>query len=705
MSLFFSAPWMLVSVGAAAIPVILHFLFRQRARRVVFSSLRLLQDCRVQVVRRVRFQEALLMLVRALTLAAAALAFAHPVLRFSGAAPPLLGGRAAAAVVLDDSYSMRHRFNGVTAFERGQQKAAGLLRELKPGDRAAFICGLPVGGTPKLTDDLSLPRRAVEAAAPSYGANDLASAIQVAAGLVASATEPNREVHVFTDLQRTAVEQILSSPTCLRTLARARCAVQFTDVGASGPRPNIAVTEVTLASDRKSAAVTLRSFGPSPRRARVRITSGSAELGASEVQLPPRGSAVCRVPLANRASARTLAEARAPADELAADDLRYLSLPGRQAIRVLCLSGGGNRGSVLFVATALAPPGARSPAEVTLAPAAGLSGQDLRRWEVVVLADAVVDGQGWARLQAFVEDGGGLLALLGPAAARAAYTGAAPSVLPAGSFLRSWGSRGNPLRWSGFSPSHPVFQSLLEARGVGLDEVHFYSAQELRLEPGVARVLARFQHGAPALVERDVGRGRVMVLASACDTEAGDFVLHPAFVPWLHGAVWHLAEGSRSQESVLVGQPVFLPAQPADVGGRRLVTGPAGRVLSLTVRIYGRRPGLLLPPLSLPGEYRISAPEQPARAEGHLIANLDPAESDLAPASGEDLLRLRRAIPGAVIERPGGAVLAAAGRRGVPLWRMLLVMAVALAALDFALAQRLAARSHPRRTPQELFGR
>ena len=51
--------------------------------------------------------------------------------------------------------------------------------------------------------------------------------------------------------------------------------------------------------------------------------------------------------------------------------------------------------------------------------------------------------------------------------------------------------------------------------------------------PG-AQVLARFDDGAPALLERRVGSGRVLLWTSSLDLAWNDLPLKPVFLPFVH---------------------------------------------------------------------------------------------------------------------------------------------------------------------------
>ena len=52
-----------------------------------------------------------------------------------------------------------------------------------------------------------------------------------------------------------------------------------------------------------------------------------------------------------------------------------------------------------------------------------------------------------------------------------------------------------------------------------------------------AQILARFDDGAPALVERRVGNGRVLMWTSSLDLQGNDLPLKSVFLPFVHRMV------------------------------------------------------------------------------------------------------------------------------------------------------------------------
>jgi len=69
---------LLAGLGAVAIPVLLHFLLKQRPKKLLFPALKLIEQRRKQSVRRLRLRHFWLMLLRMLALAAIVFALARP---------------------------------------------------------------------------------------------------------------------------------------------------------------------------------------------------------------------------------------------------------------------------------------------------------------------------------------------------------------------------------------------------------------------------------------------------------------------------------------------------------------------------------------------------------------------------------------------------------------------------------------------------
>ena len=108
--------------------------------------------------------------------------------------------------------------------------------------------------------------------------------------------------------------------------------------------------------------------------------------------------------------------------------------------------------------------------------------------------------------------------------------------------------------------------------------------------PG-SSTLARFDDGQPALLERRIGTGRVLMWTSTLDTAWTDLALKPVFVPFVHRIVRYLGAYREPRPWRTVGDVVDPGLQAPAEGVRRLARRPdAGRHAHLARRRWSRGP-------------------------------------------------------------------------------------------------------------------
>ena len=79
-------------------------------------------------------------------------------------------------------------------------------------------------------------------------------------------------------------------------------------------------------------------------------------------------------------------------------------------------------------------------------------------------------------------------------------------------------------------------------------------------------MLARFDTGEPALVERAAGRGRVIVFASTLDLGWNDLALKPMFLPFVHQLGRHLSGFKEQPAWLTIGQVLDIDAAEIAAG-------------------------------------------------------------------------------------------------------------------------------------------
>ena len=198
----FLAPYMLWGALAASIPILLHFFFRSRYRRVPWAAMKYLLLSLEQTSRRLKFQELLLLLARVTLLLLVALALARPTSslgRGTGAGDPVY-----AVLVIDTSYSMDAHEGTTNRLERARTAAENVLDQLPAhstvqiitcADRASLL-------GPRRPADIDKARELIRSVSLDHLATDLLPGVTEAAGVLQRGQSPVKELYVFSDMHK-----------------------------------------------------------------------------------------------------------------------------------------------------------------------------------------------------------------------------------------------------------------------------------------------------------------------------------------------------------------------------------------------------------------------------------------------------------------------------------------------------------------------
>src|SRR4029453_15946129 len=196
-------------------------------------------------------------------------------------------------------------------------------------------------------------------------------------------------------------------------------------------------------------------------------------------------------------------------------------------------------------------------------------------------------------------NGGGLLVALSEGGARRDRRVYALGLLPATADapIDRTADRGGTLGY--IDRSHPIFELFGSPRSGDFSTPRFFRYRSITPAPGDEE-LARFDDGHIALLERKVGRGRVLVWASSFDGIWNDLPLQPVFLPVAHQMAKYAAAYADERPWSIGGQGANLPAifrdstGPADAankaeyvavapsGERTRLEGTANRSVELT---------------------------------------------------------------------------------------------------------------------------
>jgi hypothetical protein len=299
-------------------------------------------------------------------------------------------------------------------------------------------------------------------------------------------------------------------------------------------------------------------------------------------------------------------------------------------------------------------------------------------------------------LTEFVEKGGGLVVVLGEGSSRNSFAEGAKALFPSApggvvDRARDWGGTLSYLDYGS-----PVFEIFGAPHSGDFSAARFFRYRSFA-SPVTEGVLARYDDGVPALVERRLGSGRVLLWTSTLDTFWNDLARQPVFLPFIHQMVKHAASYAEASSWHKVGEVLDVDRYLAMVLEGESQRATPGREFDLVITSPSSRKIILkqseeraLLPLEEQGFYEIRRAGASASSSSAVAVNLDTAESDLSPLDPEELVasvtfrETTDAGPGA---EAGETREAQEGRQGY--WWFLLTGALLLLASETLLSNRL----------------
>ncbi len=256
----FLNPAILLALAGVAIPILIHLLYRRRARSINWGAMRFLLDSLAARRRHILLEEILLMALRCALIALVAMAAARPFLPadsripWVAVAPAVLAGAVCAgmgavmwakrwvawilfnlaavllivagiaaltehlvqkdrwtsgarakdlAIVIDGSMSMSAEVDGRTNFARAVEEARAVVDSCPPGDSICVVLAgpLPFAATTGPVSDRAEIHRVLDSLRATNGAMALPEALSFAASALAQGQNPAKKIAIVTDGQ------------------------------------------------------------------------------------------------------------------------------------------------------------------------------------------------------------------------------------------------------------------------------------------------------------------------------------------------------------------------------------------------------------------------------------------------------------------------------------------------------------------------
>ena len=533
-------------------------------------------------------QQIALLLLRAAVIVLLVLAFARPL--FNQSVARLLDADPQSAVILLDlSMSMRWQDN----FDQAKAEALAVVDRLSGGDELGLIA---FSGAAEVVRELDTEggqlRELIESfGEPGFGSTRYYPNLRLADQMLEDSRYENRAIYLISDFQEVGLQGADESWKLAPGVA-----LYLIDVG-SADSENLVLTDV------RSPEQLLEDSAQQQILARVRST-GTQYLENGEVSLSLNGQMVDRRPvdLTDRseqvvtfavdfeAEGDYVGEIRVAGDDFADDNAYYFTVDVLPKINVLLVNGEASdnwfddEGHWFGLAVSSTD---SSPFSLETIDPAELSAAAMRQSDVVALLNVgeLTSSQA-AALSEYVVNGGSLLIAPGDRVDERAFNQQLGEISPARLEQVGLLGRDDYLVIADYDRRHPILRPL------GSD----WSARfqgHWRLTPSEdAKVLMQFDNTEAALVEKDVGEGKILLFASSLDLEWNNLALQGLFLPFVHETLRHLVRSEAGQSAYEIGDSINLAQFVSDA--EVAVRDANGRSVSLEANNLQRAtsPGL-----------------------------------------------------------------------------------------------------------------
>lgn len=597
----FLQPWMLVGLLAAFVPVVLHLMNRQRANRIRFPMMTIVTLSQQRRAPALKLKRWLLLAARMAILLLIPLAMAQPY-TLCGERTTAARDRTPAAVVLvvDVSASMG-RAHGTRMDAQALAHARSVVRELRPWDQVRVLSAGEENRwlNERWSNDHGAALRALDGLRWEQGSSDLPSALMEARSGLLDAQLPAKRTYVISDNDASAWQSEHLSPPMLAGMGE--LVVWAPDVDAEASELYVAdlVWEDAPAGgqDLVEIQATVHARGVGLATGTLSLNVDDMLVGTLPVELEGGESETFRFlhNISGEGVHHVLVRVDGPG--VASVQERWLPVHLSRAVRALLVNGASSSvarmDELYYLTRALdVDVGERQHVQRTVITPERLSEHDLSAFDVVLLANVeAVDEASVQKLRGFVEQGGGLWITPGSLVRPEQYNRMFGDLLPRA--FRTVTKLSSPddldaniraTRFSNIDHASPLFRIFSMGGGESLQSARVFSY--LLLEPDThssARVLASYGDGGPAVLEKTMGAGRVLLWTTTLDMDWTDLPIRTAFLPLVHRSVRHLAQrGGRSGDGSEIGASFSFDVSGLGVD-QVVVVQPNGRRLVLDV--------------------------------------------------------------------------------------------------------------------------
>jgi hypothetical protein len=658
-----------------ALPVLIHLINLVRRRHIEWAAMEFLLASQKKNSRWILLKQWLLLFLRMLAVAAVILLLAQPLVQ--NRVGRWFGGLVTHHVVLvDDSYSQSDRWANTSGIGEARRAVERLARQLTASPfRQTFTLlrtsqtqnanGRPLPDLYRVAvDDRFLERvtTALDALEPSELDTPPAQALESLEKLLADQSGENRVLYVLSDFRTKDWDDPRPAREILDRFAAEGAKLHLVRT-IDAARPNLAVTGLTALPGIRAAGVplamevTVTNYSPAPARqvSLLLQEDGKARPALVIDEIPAGSTERRRFPVFFATGGEHVVTASLEADGVDADNRRHAVVDFPVSVEVLLVDGDPAARDARFLATAFAPGGGvRTGIEARIESTAFLNHEPLDRFHAIYLTNLErLDEAAVKNLESYVRGGGAAIFFTGDRTV--------PSFMNDELYRNGEGLFPLPLGEPAALPvnrldkaadlefiDHPMFRVFAGERNTFLSAVNVsrYTAAAPAWQPaadGPAQVIAKLRNGAPLVIERRFGDGRVTAILTTAGAAWNNWARNPSFVVAMLEMQAHLTADAQPQDARLVGQPIEFNLDAAQFGTRHRLIAPArtGQLVeTFDARANKDRLEIDLPETFRSGIYDVElAGSDGATTLRRFAVNVAPGEGNLAALDRQELAK------------------------------------------------------------------
>lgn len=325
---------------------------------------------------------------------------------------------------------------------------------------------------------------------------------------------------------------------------------------------------------------------------------------------------------------------------------------------------------------------------------------DFAKYRSVILANvSELPAPVALKLSEFVKSGGGLLIAPGNLAEAPFYnswkTPAEETVCP-GMMLKRITSSDSPFKVStGTDATHSALKLVwsYEKSDISKALAEVYWKLQVNPEDKSVTIASRFENGDPWIIERKLGKGKVIMTATAMDRHDSNLPSLKSFLPLIHEIVYFISQSGMAEYNIQPGAEFTLDIKesevPANIQVLKVAT-PSGRQVKAEIKTGAGKRTIRFPETQEPGLYDIRTSDT---ASIPFTVRNQPEESSLKIISDFDLAVPRQNVEVLFINSIYEFTSALKGNiPGKELWKNMIIAVLILLVVETAFTRWIAIR-------------